>query len=213
MSSMMCLLRLRLSFLLGYSVFSIWTVCHVCSHYRSLLNTSLTSTLWTQRPSSFFPQEPAAWLIPLCPSSWGCLSFFQYTNQNTPPFCPKVLPAPASNLAGNLTFAVHGGISSLWSSDASLSPPQYLSAHPVPAWERLFPLLLSIQHFLWLQDPGLSSGMLSQIFPGEVDHFYYHVHTSTVDRTETLTRSHVDSVKGMLQWGAPRSHQDGDKQH
>lgn len=59
-----------------------------------LLNTSFLSTPLTQRPSFIFAKEPN-W-FPLCPSSWGCLSSFQYTNQNMPPLCSNISPEPTS---------------------------------------------------------------------------------------------------------------------
>lgn len=46
----------------------------------------------------FLPQEPATWLLPLCPSSWGCLSFFSNTQIKTrflsAQRCPPHRPPP-----------------------------------------------------------------------------------------------------------------------
>lgn len=40
----------------------------------------------------FLPQEPATWLLPLCPSSWGCLSFFPIHKSKHASFLPKGPP-------------------------------------------------------------------------------------------------------------------------
>lgn len=133
----------------------------------SIFDMSSLSCLQSLQISYFHSLHPKAciFLPPgacyLAPSTLSILlglpEFFLIHKSKHASFLPKgPPPAPASTLAGNLTFAVHGGLSSLWSSDTSLSPPQSLSAHPVPAWERLFPLLLS---------SSTSSGFKIQVFP------------------------------------------------
>lgn len=110
-----------------------------------------------------------------------------------PPFYPKVSPSSAFTLLSNLTLAVHSGISSLWPSDAGLSHPQSLRT--------LFLSGNASSHFLC--PSALTLASRSQIFPGKVNHFCHHVHTSTVARTELLTRSHIDSVRVCYSEGLP----------
>lgn len=145
-----------------FSNFWILTFCHAYSDYfsqiKNLLNASLPSTFLTQRPSSFFPNEPANWLtprtLPLCPSSWGCLSSFKDMNQDMLPLCPKISPHSPSSLEviSLLLFTMESLPVALRCQLLTSS----VSVHPLPVQECLFPLPLSIHS---------NSGFNIQIFP------------------------------------------------
>lgn len=141
-------------------------------------------------PGSFHSVHPpgAAWV-------------FSNTQIKMPPFCQRS-PHTCLHLCWQSHFCcsewhfltVALGCQPLTS--VSLCTPCSCLGTPLPTSfvHPALPLASRSRSFFWDAFPDL---------PGKVDHFCYHGHISTVDRTKTLTRSHGDSVRVCYSEGLP----------